>query len=154
MYDKKFLHTYMRNQGWVYIMYDTDIQVVEIMDEIKHRISNECNPDSSIPNEELNEEYAQIIKKINCIHDYINFLQEDLKPNLIIGQKIPEFSRYPLLLKKILQLTAKLFARCTRFITYEQTKVNQDLIDIIQGLLESEKNILSVVTSIKFDENI
>lgn len=125
-------------------MYDTEINVSEIMRKIKEQV---------IPIDELedldynnsSDIFTKEIQKIKITHEYIENIQENMQPYLMTGQRLPEFTRFPWPIRKILRLVARIFARCTRFITIEQNMVNQNLIEIIQNLMESEKELISLM---------
>ena len=125
-------------------MYDKEINISEIMREIKERV---------IPIDEL-EDFEEScatdiigreIQKIKYTHDYIENIQENMKPYLNTGQRLPLFTRFPWPIRKMLRLIAKIMARCTRFITIEQNMVNQNLLEIIHNLMENEKELITMI---------
>ena len=150
-------------------MYNKEIDVAQIMREIKAKVVPEKNILFEVDHDDLNEENREIISIINeldRIHSFIENTCDNSSEYLEVGMRIPEYSKFPFVMRKIFILITRTMRKLTRFLAKDQTIVNKNVDATIKALVESQEqlgksfkitnNLLIENTSIKqkMDEQI
>jgi len=111
-------------------MFDENIDVVKIMEEIKNEVWDEKINYTSIA------EYEGIEEIDNLIANTRNYT----KAFCVLGMYLPEIAKCPKIINKFIQLIARVIRKSSSFITRDQMIIN-DNIDVCIELLIERQNI-------------
>ena len=128
-------------------MYNKEIDVAAIMRDIKSRVIPENSTFIEIDDCESkeNREIISIINEVDRIHSFINNTRENSADYLDFGMRIPEYSRFPYIIRKILVLITRIMRKLTRFLAKDQTIVNKNTDATIKALVESQEQLLKSI---------
>lgn len=126
-------------------MYDKSIDVAEIMRKIKSEVMPE-DVYTSKSSSKTPQILADSINEINRIHSFLINTRSNMELHKVIGYNVPKFDRFPLLVRKLLRLTARIISKTTRFITREQNIVNDDISAFLKAVVESEQQIIKALS--------
>lgn len=125
-------------------MFDKDINVAEIMKEIRQKAQKKQQESNAFNNERfdtkviMNPEIKAIYVELKRINEFIINKYEYTKEHETIAIKLPYSSRKPIILQKIIIIIRRCVRKISNYIWLEQNVVNQSLNVNIKALYESQ----------------
>lgn len=115
-------------------MIENNIDVAKIMREIRASVMEKKFEHG------IDEELLNIRKDMSCFSDELVLNRKNIETYLVMGMRIPKFSRFPSILRPILIIITRLVRKVTLYMTREQTIVNKGLYQLIGDLLKQNDN--------------
>ena len=114
-------------------MFNQEVDVAKIMQEIKSRIQPEDI-------EEMVDLQAAVVnKKIEIVN-----AREIYYPYINIGERLPGGQRFPKFMRKLVHFAGKIVRRMNKFIIYDQRIVNQNVDTCISEIVTREDYIIEM----------
>lgn len=120
-------------------MFHSEIDVAEIMREIKSNIVPEVFESSS--DDELQR-----------ITDFINNTRNNSEEYVNIGYILPNTAKYPPIIRKIVILVLRVIRKLSRFIINDQIVFNKNTVACIKALVEREDAIVRKVAELREED--
>ncbi len=113
-------------------MFDEEINVVKIMEEIKREVLEEKKMNYIISDSE----------EIERIDEFITNTRNSSKSFYVLGVHLPTIEKFPNIINKFIHLIAKIIRKSCRFIIRDQMSINDNMDACIQALLDRQDEAL------------